>query len=160
VDVQPVFVDVSGRRRRLIRHGGIVLGLLLSAYLAMMGVGLLTGTHIPMTPWTGEARGKDRTNVGADLGEPRLVPKGVIPVSSRPSGSQPGGTTSVPAQPGATPGQTSSPTTTAPATTAPATTAPATVPATTAPVVSPPVTPTPTGKSHTPPAWGKHKKTG
>ena len=151
-----MFVDVSGRRRRLIRHGGIVLGLVLSAYLAMMGVGLLTGTHIPMTPWTGEAHGKDRANVGADLGEPRLVPKGVIPVPPRPSGSQPGGTTPISAQPGAAPGRTPSP-----ATTAPATTAPATVPATTTPAVSPPVTLTPTRKSHaTPPAWGKHKKTG
>ncbi|MCW2945404.1 MAG: hypothetical protein JWR24_2121, partial [Actinoallomurus sp.] len=46
-----VFVDPTGRRRRLVRNAGIVVGCVLTAYLVVVGFGLVTGTGVPLTPW-------------------------------------------------------------------------------------------------------------
>lgn len=47
----PVFVDPSGRRRRIARNAGIVVGCLLAAYLAIVAFGVVTGSRVPLTPW-------------------------------------------------------------------------------------------------------------
>jgi hypothetical protein len=51
----PVFVDVTGRRRRIVRHIVVIAGLLVTAYLSVVGVGLLAGADAPLTPWPGRA---------------------------------------------------------------------------------------------------------
>jgi hypothetical protein len=48
---EPVFVDRTGRRRRLARNAGIAVGCLLAAYLAIVAFGLVSGADAPMTPW-------------------------------------------------------------------------------------------------------------
>jgi hypothetical protein len=48
---EPVFVDRTGRRRRLARAAGIVVGCLLAAYVAVVAFGLVSGAGVPMTPW-------------------------------------------------------------------------------------------------------------
>jgi hypothetical protein len=52
----PVFVDVTGRRRRIFRHLALVAGLFVAAYLGVVGVGLLVGASAPLTPWPGRAQ--------------------------------------------------------------------------------------------------------
>ncbi|HZE30230.1 MAG TPA: hypothetical protein VE198_02190 [Actinoallomurus sp.] len=47
----PVFVDGTGRRRRLVRLAGIVVGVLVAAYLAIVAFGFVGGTRMPLTPW-------------------------------------------------------------------------------------------------------------
>lgn len=49
--LEPVFVDRTGRRRRLARNAGIAVGCLLAAYLAVVAFGLVSGAGAPMTPW-------------------------------------------------------------------------------------------------------------
>ncbi len=51
LDSEPVFVDPSGRRRRIARNAGIVVGCLLAAYLATVAFGVVTGSRVPLTPW-------------------------------------------------------------------------------------------------------------
>lgn len=51
LDPEPVFVDPSGRRRRIVRRAGIALGCLLAAYLVIVAFGLVTGARAPLTPW-------------------------------------------------------------------------------------------------------------
>jgi hypothetical protein len=51
LDPEPVFVDRTGRRRRLARNAGIAVGCLLAAYLAVVAFGLVSGADAPMTPW-------------------------------------------------------------------------------------------------------------
>ncbi|GLY75197.1 hypothetical protein Airi01_034640 [Actinoallomurus iriomotensis] len=48
---EPVFVDRTGRRRRLVRNAGIAVGCLLAAYLAVVAFGLVSGADAPMAPW-------------------------------------------------------------------------------------------------------------
>jgi hypothetical protein len=51
LDPEPIFVDRTGRRRRLARNAGIAVGCLLAAYLAVVAFGLVSGADAPMTPW-------------------------------------------------------------------------------------------------------------
>jgi hypothetical protein len=51
LEPEPVFVDRTGRRRRLARNAGIAVGCLLAAYLAVVAFGLVSGADAPMTPW-------------------------------------------------------------------------------------------------------------
>lgn len=46
-----VFVDPTGRRQRILRYGGIVVGCVLAAYLATVAFGVVTGARVPLTPW-------------------------------------------------------------------------------------------------------------
>lgn len=47
----PVFVDGTGRRRRLARNAGIAVACVLVAYLAIVAFGLVIGSGAPLTPW-------------------------------------------------------------------------------------------------------------
>lgn len=48
----PVFVDASGWRARLGRRLGLLAGSLLLVFLAALGLGMTTGTDVPLTPWS------------------------------------------------------------------------------------------------------------
>lgn len=147
--IEPVFVDASGRRRRLIRRSGLAAGVALTVFMAMLVIGVATGSGVPLTPWS--APEKNPLGAGVTPGDhPKLYAKGGSQASgpqARPSGS--GGV--------ATPGR-SAPTGTGTGTrplgtqTSPAvgTTTQPTSPA--VPTTSNPVA------SHSPPAWGRHKK--
>ena len=150
----PVFVDGTGRRARRVRIIGILAGLSLAAYLSVVGVNLVAGADVPLTPWpTGKHGGHGHTkpNSGGPAREGSATggPHGTRPGATAPSGgdgAQPGPTSSPNQGPGAgpTPQPSAAPTTAAP--TSPAPTA----------------TPTPThpGKGNatkTPPGWSKKK---
>ncbi|WP_421111322.1 hypothetical protein, partial [Streptomyces sp. NEAU-S77] len=68
----PVFVDLSGRRGRLVRHAGALAGAVCFGYSAVLGMGFAGGTAIapetliPGRPVTTEALGR----------EPRSAPEG------------------------------------------------------------------------------------
>lgn len=50
----PVFVDLSGRRARLLRHAGVVAGTAVLGYTALLGAGFSGGTTLaPDTPVPG-----------------------------------------------------------------------------------------------------------
>jgi hypothetical protein len=51
LEPDPVFVDRTGRRRRLARNAGIALGCVLAAYLTVVVFGLVSGADAPLTPW-------------------------------------------------------------------------------------------------------------
>jgi hypothetical protein len=51
LEPDPVFVDHTGRRRRLIRGAGLAVGVVLVAYLGVLVVGLVSGSGAPLTPW-------------------------------------------------------------------------------------------------------------
>jgi hypothetical protein len=51
LEPDPVFVDRTGRRRRLARNAGIAIGCVLTAYLAVVAFGLVSGADAPLTPW-------------------------------------------------------------------------------------------------------------
>ncbi|HEX6472451.1 MAG TPA: hypothetical protein VF069_25385 [Streptosporangiaceae bacterium] len=65
----PVFVDVTGRRRRLVRHLALIACVLVAAYVGVVGVGLLVGARAPLTPWPGQAEH------GPDAGRPSRTAK-------------------------------------------------------------------------------------
>jgi hypothetical protein len=52
-ETEAVFADPSGRRHRLARTLGIVVGCLLAAYMVVVAFGLLSGSGAPFTPWPG-----------------------------------------------------------------------------------------------------------
>ncbi|WP_067812548.1 hypothetical protein [Actinomadura kijaniata] len=111
-DAAPVFVDASGRRRRLVRQAGVACGGLLALFLVAMGVSVATGADVPFTPWSSqqnEADGGKRKNPpllkhhpgSVPTGDPRLpgappAPRGdgsgpspTAPPSTRPSAPAP-----------------------------------------------------------------------
>ena len=72
---KPVFVDTSGRRGRLLRRGGIALGISLAGFLAVIGFGIISGAATPLTPWSGGTAKHPRVAAGSTT--PALVPKNV-----------------------------------------------------------------------------------
>ncbi|MBC6457809.1 hypothetical protein [Actinomadura sp. HBU206391] len=89
----PVFVDATGRRRRLTRRVGVISAGLLAGYLALVGVGLFAGADLPMTPWPGNGGGKN--GIGAEPGHQRK--------SKTPSPDAHSGTAPAPTSPGVSP---------------------------------------------------------
>lgn len=51
-EAAPVFVDASGWRARLGRRLGLLVGALLVVFLGALGLGMTTGTNVPLTPWS------------------------------------------------------------------------------------------------------------
>ncbi|MCP2338047.1 hypothetical protein [Actinomadura rupiterrae] len=83
----PVFVDLSGRRRRLGRRIGMVCGGFLIAFLVAMVIGVATGASVPGTPWTvvpGAQHHHKKTKAPSPL--PKQAPHG----QNRPDGRTPG----------------------------------------------------------------------
>jgi hypothetical protein len=102
-----VFVDPTGKRRRLVRWAGVTVGSLLAAYLAIVTFGLVTGGGAPLAPWP-DAK-PSHHDAAPREGAP-LRPRSSSSVSKRPTVNKSPGTTAHHA----------------PATTQPATTAPTT----------------------------------
>ncbi|MEU4471422.1 hypothetical protein [Micromonospora sp. NPDC023888] len=111
--VPPVFVDGTGRRRRLTMIAGTAMGLGLLTSLALIAAGLFLDTSVPLPGWSDDSRGTRPVEAGVD---------GVSPprVAESPSPS-PAARTSAP-MPRATPTSDRSPTTTATATGTPSAT--------------------------------------
>jgi hypothetical protein len=87
----PVFVDVTGRRRRIVRHLVIVAGLLMTAYFSVVSVGLLVGADAPLTPWPDKARHSPDVGVGM-TGPTSGGARGTPPPSSAGASPAPGAT--------------------------------------------------------------------
>jgi hypothetical protein len=82
-DPAPVFVDLTGRRRRVVQHVVFLAGLLVAAYLSVMGLGLLAGSGAPLMPWPGHApQGQDADAGGpGSTGKPtRGTPRVAVPL--------------------------------------------------------------------------------
>lgn len=109
-----VFVDPTGRRRRIARGVGIAVGCLLTAYLAIVAFGLATGSGAPLTPWP-DAK-PSQHDAAPRLGVRHPKPRSFHSASKRPTvRSSPSG---------AAPTAQTAPPATRPATTAPTTTHP------------------------------------
>jgi hypothetical protein len=78
-----VFVDPTGRRRRLVRNAGIIVGCVLAAYLVIVGFGLATGTGVPLTPWPDVKSSHQAALPGNDELLPKRGPS--RPADTRPS---------------------------------------------------------------------------
>lgn len=101
---EPIFVDPSGRRRRIARNAGIVVGCLLAAYLAIVAFGVATGSRVPLTPWPASmpsagARSPDgdvlRTVPAHQATTPRVQPHTAASASgARPTAAAPAPATS------------------------------------------------------------------
>lgn len=84
----PVFVDLSGRRARLLRHAGVVAGTAVLGYTALLGAGFSGGTTLaPDTPVPGSgatAGPADRDAKGARRGHhPPHKPSATAGAASR-----------------------------------------------------------------------------
>jgi hypothetical protein len=99
LEPDPVFVDPTGRRHRLLRPVGLAVGCLLGGYLVIVGFGLVTGTGVPLTPWPDA----EPTHHAGLPGHGGLVPKrapspprtsgpanGAMPHGPMPGGPMPG----------------------------------------------------------------------
>ncbi|MGC5305771.1 hypothetical protein [Micromonospora zamorensis] len=70
----PVFVDGTGRRRRLTVIAGTTLGLGLLTSLALIAAGLLLDTSVPLPGWTDDSRGTRPVEAGVDgINQPRVA---------------------------------------------------------------------------------------
>ncbi|MDL4816807.1 hypothetical protein [Actinomadura opuntiae] len=141
----PVFVDATGRRRRLARRIGLAAGAVLVVFLGALGVGAATGAAVPMTPWDGPSA---HPRVGGHPSTAARAAKGGSAGGRQ--GAKPG------QRPEAAPSGAGAPSATSRrgATTAPAPSAPSAKPTATASASRP-------GNSHaSPPAWGRKKKSG
>ncbi|MEV5747541.1 hypothetical protein AB0L00_06950 [Actinoallomurus sp. NPDC052308] len=132
LEQDPVFVDPTGRRGRIMRRAGIALGCLVAGYLILVGVGLAIGARVPLTPWPHARPATSGHGHAAQLLMPRGGTRGSLPTlgstdprspsgptrtggasGSPKAGAAPAGTKPTPAS--ATP--TTGPTTSAPAAT-------------------------------------------
>ncbi|CNE63955.1 Uncharacterised protein [Mycobacterium tuberculosis] len=135
-ETAPVFVDSSGWRARLGRRMGLLAGALLVVFLGALGLGMTTGTSVPLTPWS-EPSARPHVKVTP----PRTTPARTAEPSSAATPA-PTGRAVAPA-PSAAPRPST-------ASSASATSKPA----------PPPVSTTHPGRSQAePPAWGRNKKT-
>ncbi|MFG1915969.1 hypothetical protein [Micromonospora sp. NPDC048898] len=72
--VPPVFVDGSGRRRRLTVIAGTVMGLGLLTSLALIAAGLFLDTSVPLPGWSDDPRGTRPVEAGVDgINAPRVT---------------------------------------------------------------------------------------
>ncbi|ADI07289.1 hypothetical protein SBI_04168 [Streptomyces bingchenggensis BCW-1] len=68
----PVFVDLSGRRARLLRHAGMVAGAAVIGYTALLGTGFSGGTAVaPDTLAPGAGPGAAVDSAGRDAKDTR-----------------------------------------------------------------------------------------
>ncbi|MEV4254756.1 hypothetical protein AB0J52_16525 [Spirillospora sp. NPDC049652] len=86
----PVFVDLSGRRRRMGRRVGIACGGLIAAFLLAMGIGVATGANVPGTPWKA-APGAQHKKSQAPVLQPKSIPHGQNGSGGRPPVAAPSG---------------------------------------------------------------------
>ncbi|MEU8219745.1 hypothetical protein AB0C47_28715 [Micromonospora taraxaci] len=71
----PVFVDGTGRRRRLTVIAGTAMGLGLLTSLALIVAGLFLDTSVPLPGWSDDSRGTRPVEAGVDgINQPQVVP--------------------------------------------------------------------------------------
>ncbi|MFI6232682.1 hypothetical protein ACIBD9_03860 [Micromonospora sp. NPDC050784] len=70
----PVFVDGTGRRRRLTVIAGTAMGLGLLTSLALIAAGLFLDTSVPLPGWSEDSRGTRPVEAGVDgINQPRVA---------------------------------------------------------------------------------------
>ncbi|TNH23816.1 hypothetical protein FHG89_26320 [Micromonospora orduensis] len=70
----PVFVDGTGRRRRLTVIAGTAMGLGLLTSLALIAAGLFLDTSVPLPGWSDDSRGTRPVEAGVDgITPPRVA---------------------------------------------------------------------------------------
>ncbi|MEV1070661.1 hypothetical protein [Micromonospora parva] len=70
----PVFVDGTGRRRRLTVIAGTAMGLGLLTSLALIVAGLFLDTSVPLPGWSDDSRGTRPVEAGVDeINQPRVA---------------------------------------------------------------------------------------
>ncbi|WP_433128368.1 hypothetical protein ACQPWW_01510 [Micromonospora sp. CA-240977] len=70
----PVFVDGTGRRRRLTVIAGTAMGLGLLTSLALIAAGLFLDTSVPLPGWSDDSRGTRPVEAGVDgVNQPRVT---------------------------------------------------------------------------------------
>ncbi|MFF5259091.1 hypothetical protein ACFY4C_09095 [Actinomadura viridis] len=98
----PVFVDASGRRGRLLRRAGLGAGTALVLYLGAVGVSLVAGADVPLTPWTGSGHGTGegtRQPPGGEVTSRAPRPSGATTRMPAPAPGSGEGTSRTPAPP-------------------------------------------------------------
>ncbi|MEO3782152.1 hypothetical protein ABGB12_02395 [Actinocorallia sp. B10E7] len=75
-DEQPVFVDGTGKRRKLFQVAGVILGVIIAGYAIALGVSLGTGAAVPLTTWVVPEKNKKMAEQKA-----KFRPKSVVPTA-------------------------------------------------------------------------------
>ncbi|MEV5573504.1 hypothetical protein AB0L06_25965 [Spirillospora sp. NPDC052269] len=91
VEAAPVFVDLSGRRRRIGRRAGVACGGLLTVFLIAIGIGVATGASVPGTPWTAVPGVEHHKKSTAPALQPKSIPGGQIRPAAKPPVTAPSG---------------------------------------------------------------------
>ncbi|MEV0399933.1 hypothetical protein [Actinoallomurus sp. NPDC050550] len=91
LEPEPVFVDATGRRARIARRLGIALGCVVAAYLVLVGIGLATGSRVPLTPWPETKHSKSGRGPAEDGLMPRSGGHNPLPNRSSAAGGAPSG---------------------------------------------------------------------
>ncbi|WP_344239856.1 hypothetical protein [Actinocorallia libanotica] len=143
-DEQPVFVDGTGKRRKLFQVAGAILGVIITGYAIALGVSLGTGAEVPLTTWVvpeKKARSGEKAKFRPKTAVPSTVPQPSVPVYVPPVVS-PSGTVTPTGSPTSTP--TPKPTKTATSRPTVITKSPTPSPSTPTETPSPPPSATPT----------------
>ncbi|RAO43428.1 hypothetical protein GAR06_04560 [Micromonospora saelicesensis] len=77
--VPPVFVDGTGRRRRLTVIAGTAMGLGLLTSLVLIAAGLFLDTSVPLPGWSEDSRGTRPVEAGVDGVKPPRVAESPSP---------------------------------------------------------------------------------
>jgi hypothetical protein len=66
VSIEPVFLDTTGRRRRVVSLAGLGAGLVLSVFILAIIAGLAgaSGGHLPPVPWPSSSAGSPAATKG------------------------------------------------------------------------------------------------
>lgn len=83
----PVFVDASGRRRRVWRRAGIAVGAALLAGLGLLATGLFGNTPLGTPSWPSGQMRNVTTPSARPAAPPAPRPSSVAPVAGRASGT-------------------------------------------------------------------------
>ncbi|WP_344449499.1 hypothetical protein [Actinocorallia aurantiaca] len=146
-DEQPVFVDGTGKRRKLFQVAGVIAGVFIAGYAIALGVSLGTGASVPLTTWVVPEKNTHMAEEKAKLRRKSVAPT-AVPQPSVPVYVPPTATPSVTVTPTETPRGT-------PTKTPPVTARPTVITKSPKPTKTATPTPTPTSPSATPTATAK-----
>jgi len=76
-DEQPVFVDGTGKRRKLFQVAGVISGVIIAGYAIALGVSLGTGASVPLTTWVVPEKNTRMAEEKAKLRRKSVVPTAV-----------------------------------------------------------------------------------
>jgi hypothetical protein len=101
-DEQPVFVDGTGKRRKLFQVAGVIAGVIIAGYAIALGVSLGTGAEVPLTTWVVPEK-KTQTDGQKAKVRPKTAVPPAVPQQSFPAYAPPSATPSVTVTPTGTP---------------------------------------------------------